>query len=143
MDKYIKQAQDFLKKTGTKLDIEYIGHGQHFEDDKETRDIYRFTIKREGRKYTAKFGQSIVHSGSSSGPKDKRYEGNRQAPSAYDILACLTKYDPGTFEDFCADYGYDPDSRKSERTYFAVQKEWDGVRRIWNEKEREELAEIN
>ena len=157
--KYTKQAQDFLNKTKTTLEIDYIGHGHHFDDDKETRDIYRFTLIRDGRKYTAKFGQSIVRSGTAkenfktsdafrrSGKftpsKPEHFERKRQAPTAYDILACLTKYEVGTFEDFCSEFGYDTDSRKAEKVYFAVQQEYAGLCRIWNAKEREELAEIN
>lgn len=63
-------------------------------------------------------------------------------PTAYDILAALTKYNPETFEDFCANYGYDEDSRKAEATYFAVQKEWANVRRLFSGC-LEELREIN
>ena len=40
---------------------------------------------------SARFGQSIANAG--------------QTPRAYDILTCLTKYDPGTFENFCSDFG--------------------------------------
>ena len=63
-------------------------------------------------------------------------------PTAYDILAGLTKNDPETFEDFCANYGYDEDSRKAEATYFTVQKEWANVRRLFADC-MEELEEIN
>jgi hypothetical protein len=48
-------------------------------------------------------------------------------PTMYDVLSCLTKNDPGTFEDFCSDYGYDSDSRKAERTYHLVVEEWNNV----------------
>lgn len=64
-------------------------------------------------------------------------------PSVYDVLACLTKCDPGTFEDFCADYGYDEDSRTAERIYFAVQKEYAQLARLFTAEQMEELAEIN
>lgn len=49
-----------------------------------------------------------------------------QPPHIYDVLACLQKVDPGTFEDFCADFGYDTDSRKALATYDAVKKEYEG-----------------
>lgn len=37
-------------------------------------------------------------------------------PTAYDVLACISLdvRCPASFEDFCADYGYDTDSRKAE-----------------------------
>jgi len=63
-------------------------------------------------------------------------------PSAYDLLSCLTKYDPGTFENFCSDYGYDPDSRKAEKTYRSVLEEWNNVSNLFTEYEIEQLQEI-
>ena len=66
----------------------------------------------------------------------------RTPPSDYSILACLTKYDPGTFEDFCSSFGYDTDSRKAEKTYFAVQKEYQNLRGMFSEAELENMAEI-
>ena len=65
-----------------------------------------------------------------------------ELPSAYDVLACITKNDPGTFEQFCAEYGYDVDSRKAESVYRAVVKEWQKVRRFFTSKELEQLQEI-
>jgi len=63
-------------------------------------------------------------------------------PSDYDILSCLTKYDPGTFEDFCGEFGYNEDSRKAEKTYFAVQKEYQNLRNMFSEAELVLMAEI-
>lgn len=63
-------------------------------------------------------------------------------PTAYSILSCLTKYDPGNFEDFCSEFGYDTDSKTAERVYDGVKDEWLNVCRMWNDKEIEELSEI-
>ena len=65
------------------------------------------------------------------------------APTLYDVMACLTKYDPGTFEDFCSDFGYDTDSRKAEKIYNAVEGEWLKVQSLFNDDELEILREIN
>lgn len=64
-------------------------------------------------------------------------------PTAYDVLACLTKYDVGSFDDFCSEFGYDEDSRTAEKIYKAVLDEWLNVQRLWNDKEIEQLQEIN
>lgn len=64
-------------------------------------------------------------------------------PSAYDVLACLQKYEVGTFENFCADFGYDTDSRKAVRTYKAVRKEWNNLRKLFTDDQLTELQEIN
>lgn len=69
-----------------------------------------------------------------------------EKPSAYDILACLTKYDPGTFTDFCQDFGYD-DKPMSEypdvmKTYQSVLDEYHALRRMFSSDQLEQLAEI-
>jgi hypothetical protein len=65
------------------------------------------------------------------------------APTAYDVLACLTKYDVGTFENFCSEFGYDTDSIKAEKTYNAVLNEWQNVCALFSDTEIEQLQEIN
>ena len=63
-------------------------------------------------------------------------------PSAYDVLACLTKYDPGTFENFCSDFGYSTDSKSAEKIYTAVCDEWKNIQCLYNDIEIELLSEI-
>lgn len=66
-----------------------------------------------------------------------------EAPTEYDLLACLTKYDVGTFEDFCGEFGYDTDSRKAEETYSAIKEEYEKVCGLFTDEELTELQEIN
>lgn len=85
-----------------------------------------------GRKsYTFTFGQSIA-------------EGDRR-PKMYDVLSCLQKYNCGTFEDFCYEFGYDTDSRKAERIYKAVCKEYKAVVRLFGDSPEcmQELCDID
>ena len=132
MSEYTKQAEQFLKETDTEFKAEFLTNDLYFPDDKEPRDIYKITIirKNKGIYWVFKFGQSI---------KDSNGE---TKPTAYDVLAGLTNYDPDTFEEFCTSFGYDEDSRKAEKVYNAVVKEWDNVKRCWDEKEIEKLQEI-
>lgn len=109
--------------------------------------------------YSFRFGQSIAHSdgeylrrlkddymrkthGWMIPKTEKTAHLFPKAPTAYDILACLTKNDPGTFSDFCSDYGYDTDSRKAEEAYFAVREEYSNVMRLFGDV-IEDLQEIN
>ena len=101
---YQQQALDFLQSTNTKFSVKFLDHAKYFDDDDTTRDIYEITIARNGRKFVFKFGQSVVKSGRY---KNKKYS----EPTAYDVLAYLTKYDPGTFENFCGDFGYDTERK--------------------------------
>ena len=53
-------------------------------------------------------------------------------PSLYDILSCLTKYDPGTFNNFCSEFGYNNDSMKDFAIYQDVCKEYENVYRVFS-----------
>jgi len=65
-------------------------------------------------------------------------------PSAYSLIACLSWADPGTFEQFCSEYGYDQDSRNAEKTWKAVRKQFLSLGRVViNEQDRELLAAIS
>lgn len=64
-------------------------------------------------------------------------------PTAYDVLVCLTKSEPGTFEDFCSEFGYDTDSKKAEKIYNAVSNEWLNISKLFTDSEIEQLQEIN
>jgi len=135
---YEKQAQGFLDKVNCKIKVKFLRHGMHFTEDKRERDIYRITLSTGERGvdykgYSFNFGQSEVDS----------YPNERKAPTAYDVLACMTKYDPGTFENFCDDFGYDTDSRRAEKTYRAVLDEFKNIQTLFNDSELEEMAEIS
>jgi len=148
---YEAAARKFLESTKTELKATFLFHGRHFDDDKDTRDVYQITLTRGDRVYRFNFGQSIKNSGTAKEsfindcPRScphymtgtfacRAHARRRRAPTAYDVLACLTKYDPGTFKDFCAEYGYSDDSIKAQKVYFAVQEEFDGVRRLFGDK---------
>jgi hypothetical protein len=124
---YQQQANDFATATGTKLKINSSKYGNYFAHDKENRHIFNCTLTRNGKRYTFNFGQSIA-------------AGNTP-PTMYDVLTCLTKYDPTTFEFFCSVYGYDTDSIKALNTYKAVKREFNGVNRLFGDI-LEQLQEI-
>ena len=145
MSKYEDRANEWASKWGVTLTVDFLGHRTHHDDDTDTRDVYRITLTREGRSMSFSWGQSLVHSRYdskfSAGPywrgverkaridnKMPRQSGNR--PTMYDVIACLQKQGPGTFEQFCGDFGYDTDSRKALKTYLAVQQEAADFRRL-------------
>ena len=164
---YLTQATDFLRSTGTDFKAEFLKHGKHFDSDKQTRDIYKITLKRGDRVFSFDFGQSIANSGEWLVPdrrlskvfNDKqvattyaskigvsvfsvRKNPSKKPPSEYDVLACLTKYDPESFTAFCHEFGYDTDSKSAEVIYNAVLNEWHNVAMLWNDNELNQLREI-
>lgn len=66
----------------------------------------------------------------------------KAAPSAYDVLACIEKSEPMTFEEFCDNYGYNSDSIADEKTYKAVLDQQIHINRIFADC-MDELQEIN
>ena len=100
--------------------------GQHIHGDR-----YLVTFSRKPRKrMTLSFWNSL----------DDVQHG--RAPTAYDVLAAIEKYDPGTFEDFCGEFGYDTDSRKAATTYRLVIREWRKVSGFFTSEELTEAQEI-
>lgn len=125
---YQANALDFAKRHGVKLNvIDYWYGTMPYWGDGVTRCVFTMQIVRDHKHYTFSFGQSIAK--------------GSEKPTMYDVLARLIKYDPGTFENFCSDFGYDIDSRDSVRTYRAVHKEWRAVDRLFDDI-IEELREI-
>jgi hypothetical protein len=168
--KYEIQAERFLISTDTKFSAKFLKYDVHFDNDTDKRDIYEITLTRGNRKYVFNFGQYVNSSGRFW--KYGRYEsgcewgrlhkgvyvkpssigtGETDAwkknpdfkePTPYAVLACLQKYDPGTFENFCSDFGYDTDSRRAEKIYKAVQNEWTSINLLFSDSEIEQLQEI-
>lgn len=168
MNEYVKQAKDFLNKANAKCEIVYGGISRN-ETWKETakRNWYDVTITTSRGKMSYVFWDSINNTEISQMTleeyvekklkrrySDFSYDEQKKAerelkklkteavPSEYDVLACLEKYDVGTFEDFCSEFGYDEDSRTAERIYIAVIKEYKDLTRIFTEEQMEELSEI-
>ena len=65
------------------------------------------------------------------------------APTAYDVIACLEKYEPGTFKEFASDMGLSDDSIRALEIYKAVQEEYTKIRNFFTKEELEKLQEIS
>lgn len=169
VNEYDRKVTDWLKDHGITFAIVATGFRQGFSDDdtsdssKLYHDTYSATFERGGKRFeAASFKQSAVHS--SSNIKRTRCTNNCSAqfrettrwhkdtcaanpknaktPTAYDILSCITKNDPGTFRDFCGDFGYDEDSMRANRTYMAVQAEYAAAAKFFTAEELNELQEV-
>ena len=126
---YNKGAYLIADAIGLKMKVGASEYKKHLIGDKESRYVFKITLKKDGKQYTFNFGQSIA-------------EGSNE-PTLYDILCCLQKYDVGTFEEFCSEFGYDNDSRQAEKIYKGVVKEFEGMERLFNSEELELLSIIN
>lgn len=105
---------------------------------------YKFTFKDSlantaARQKRRVYDNTVRATGMGFGAKPGKWS----KPSPYDILACLTSYDPGLFEDFCSDYGYEKDSRKAYKVYESVRDEYLHLARLFSDSELKLLGEIN
>lgn len=177
LSEYEKQAIEVLEKLGATVTTEFLRLGKHFQDDKEDRLIYKFTVTKGTRSYSGEYGGSLYSTEEaikkaidwlSKGvgiPLERngreilhKLRNRLELPavfgfefmkrcipvlSAYNVIASLTKYDPGTFENFCADFGYDTDSRAAEKIYNAVKAEYQGLAMLFSDDELCLLSEVN
>lgn len=144
---YAAPAEAWLSATDSRLEIAYARTAKYFPDDKEPRDIYTVTLRRGNASYTFTFGQSIHCSTRFiRDPYGERIVPRRNKdysqPDAYSILSSLESHNPGMFEDFCGDFGYDTDSRKAEATYKAVVEQYLSLARMYTLDELDKLGEI-
>ena len=114
MDEYEKQGNDFLDETDTTIFFERMTEPRADGFSCGGYD-YHVTIYRNGKKWKFDFSDSKSN-------KDKNIN-----PTAYDVLACLQKYDVGSFEDFCDEFGYNNDSIKALKIYKATLLEYKHV----------------
>jgi len=157
MNKYEKQAQDFLDKTATTFSAEYVDYRVYFEGDKGKRDVYLITLKRGNRSFSFEFGQNMNASGvywkygdRLKGVSRKRdypfndWDKNKNfsAPTPYGVLASMVSYDVGDFEEFCGRFGYSTDSRNAEKAYRAVKDEYMQLMTLFSDSELEEMGKI-
>lgn len=125
MSEYTRQADNFCKRTGTKIVISYKGEAVPDWDPKELHSLYRVRIDRNHKTWSFDFFQSL----------DGTWKGER--PSKYDVLACITKTDPLDLDEFVREFGYEihsvEDYRKVERTWKAVCKEYRNCERLFGD----------
>ena len=68
-------------------------------------------------------------------------------PSAYDILSCLEKYCPDTFEEFCDDYGYNDlpltEYSRIMQIFQNCKDQERALKKLFTPEQMEKLADIN
>lgn len=102
------KIQTFVNKHNVRADVEMVGDNPNMPDFEGYH--YKVTLRMGSKHMTVPFSCGYACNW----------------PEAVDVLNCLVS-DAGSadysFEDFCAELGYDEDSRKAERTYNAVVKQ--------------------
>ena len=156
---YQQQAMDFLEKTKTKFEISFSHTGLcDFSGTERKHHIFNVILSNKQHTYTLKFTDSLhgterrdyansinsLYVGEDSYPKKLGFTiknqklikeeilNARKPPTAYDVLACVTKYPPVSFSTFCSEYGYDTDSRKALKIWEEDMLEYENINRLFS-----------
>lgn len=142
---YVMQANEFSERNGIEIKIAFKERNSNpMWEENYLRDCYSVYIRNtnSGEVMYVTFWDSIYNTT------------HNITPTCYDILACLTKYDPGNYEEFCFEFGYEPETEnefgryaRNARAYHiwrACCDEWEKVQRVFSEGETlEELRDIS
>lgn len=143
---YETSARAFLTMTGAAFSADFLGMFDSLTEWGETENagavrgnipVWRVTISTDGGKMSVRFRGSIIDG-----------QNGRTECGVYDVLAALQKSNPGTFDNFAAEYGFFPIMSKAafcraKNVFAACFCEWGGVCRVWpDEADRERLARI-
>ena len=125
---YQTNAEQFLERYGIRFAVAFVdtscppfcNDSKHIHGQK-----YRVTLIRKGLHIQFHFWNSWNDA-----------QSNRP-PSEYDVLACASSdiHCPSDFGDFCAEYGYDTDSRRAEQTFKRCRAQSERLQRIFDTEE--------
>lgn len=93
---YVMQANEFSERNGIEIKITFKERNSNpMWGENYLRNCYSVYIRNtnSGAVMRVTFWDSIYNTT------------HNITPTCYDILACLTKYDPGDYEDFCSELG--------------------------------------
>jgi hypothetical protein len=103
------------------------------KDDTATHNKYRITLTRSDKKRAPCV---FMFYGSTFD-----YQQGKNTITPYDVLACLgSDYStPTEFKQFCAEFGYDEDSRRAYKMFLACRKQSERLQKFFNEIEAQLL----
>ncbi len=112
----------FVRKNGVRISVSY---GAPENPEFIESDGWSVTLKMDGRQMTVPFYKGFGHHGAK--------------PTAEEVLECLAMDAEGienvfSFEDWCAEYGYDSDSRRAEKIYNACLRQTEELRKFLGDK---------
>ncbi len=145
ISRYDGQAIEFLTKHGIafRATLAKVQKAPKWADDGSEHGFqYRVTLSRK----TRPGGVNAVHASPLSFPfwDSVAAKENGEILSAYSVLACISGdvHCPSAFADFCAEYGYDEDSRAAHATFKRCATFARKLRAFFEKDEIEGLSEI-
>jgi hypothetical protein len=133
-NEYDQQAEQFLTANGIKFRATLSDtKTPAWSDNGKHGHHYRVTLSKPAKRLTFDFWSSI-----------KDAEDGIKTVTPYSVLACISgdAYTPETFKDFCAEFGYEPDSIKALQTFRRCNAFAKRLRAFFTPAELEQLQEI-
>lgn len=140
MEKIEKDFNSVKKRIGFTTSISFVRFGYYFQDDRDMRNVYSLTIKRNGKSASFTFGDSVANSiinGRNTTEKK---------PKDYEIIYALVQ-DYYSFEnaldlnDFMYSYGYE-DKKVAQKILNRLKKDYDKLNRIFTSEEMQMIARV-
>ena len=120
---------------------------KYFTDDKQSRHVYDVTITRNGKSISFTYGDSVANTEIMLNQNLSRTLAKKRKgvcdSRLYSILACVASdyYCDPQFKNFCADFGYDTDSRKAFDTWQKCLEQSEKLRTIFTDSDIECLPQ--
>lgn len=120
----MEKLTDFIAKHRITADASYADANPNMDDDGTRMDHWRVRLQRPGKRMSVYFSMGLGLGG--------------REPGTADVLDCLASdaasvENARDFEDWCAEYGYDTDSRKAHRTYTVCKRQAERLRKFLGE----------
>ena len=120
-----KTLAAFIEENGIRMSAERVGSNPNMDDARDGSSHWRCRFRSS--KFRGSMTIYFTMGSALVGP-----------PSAADVLDCLASDAVGfenarSFEEWCGEYGYDTDSRRAERTYRAVERQSERLRKFLGE----------
>ena len=138
MSEYEVQALNFLAKAEAHMTISRSGEVKGFPFDEHDRlwhYKYLICLTRNHKQYRFTFYDC-----------HNNWKYNKR-PTKYDVLSCVEKYDPGDFDWFIREYGYEIESPQDEKRAMKIWKscikQYERLLDLFGEELMAELQEIS
>lgn len=124
--------RQFISRNGIHMTCKRVDSNPNMEDSGSPMNHWRCTLRFRGRQMTLVYSMGMAFD---------------REPQPWNVLHCLAADAAGLdsaggcFEEWAADYGYDPDSRKAERIFRAVTRQTAKLRKLLGEETYETLLQ--
>lgn len=134
MEKIERDFNLVKKKIGFTTSISFVKYDYYFQDDRDMRNIYSLTLKRDNKTSSFRFGDSVFNSQKGNKPKD------------YEIMYALVQdyysyYDYSNLSEFMSSFGYE-DKEQARKIVNRLKKDFEKLNKLFTTEEMELIGKV-